>query len=75
MGTMTTAFATTVTKDGIEASVETDKESYTAGEEVKVTVMVKNTGAETVGNITVELKVPDGLKLADGQSSTIYMVY
>lgn len=72
LGTMSSVFAnTTMTKDGIEATITTDKESYEKGESIKVTVTVKNTGNQNVNNITVELKIPEGIQLAEGTDTTI----
>ena len=65
-----TAFAATASQDGLELLVTTDKTSYSATEQVTVTVTVKNTNAFAVSNVAVESNVPDGYKPADGYSST-----
>ena len=65
-----TAFAATASQDGLELSVTTDKTSYSATEQVTVTITVKNTNAFAVSNVAVESNVPDGYKAADGYSST-----
>ena len=65
-----TAFAATASQDGLELLVTTDKTSYSATEQVTVTVTVKNTNAFAVSNVAVESNVPDGYKPAEGYSST-----
>lgn len=47
----------TESKDGIEVTLETDKDSYSANEEVKISVSVKNTGETALNNVTVELRL------------------
>lgn len=68
---ITPVLAETVTKDGISVTVETDKDEYTKGEEVKITVTFKNTGDVAVDYISAKVKLPEGLVLPEGVSDTI----
>lgn len=62
IGTIVPSLADTIRKDGLEVTITTDKEVYRAGEEIKVTVAVKNTGQENIENVMVELEVPEGIQ-------------
>lgn len=66
----TTAFAADVSQDGLEVSLVTDKEAYNQGEQIAVTLAVKNTNEFAVKNVTLENLIPDGYVLADGASAT-----
>lgn len=61
----------TESKNGLEVTLETDKASYSANEEVKIFISVTNTGETALNNVTVELRLPDGIKLADGSDTKI----
>lgn len=71
MGAIAPSLADTIRKDGLEVTITTDKESYKAGEEIKVTVAVKNTGRENINNVMVELQIPEGIELAEGSDSQV----
>lgn len=71
IGTIVPSLADTIRKDGLEVTITTDKEVYRAGEEIKVTVAVKNTGQENIENVMVELEVPEGIQLAEGSDATV----
>ena len=59
----------TDSQSGIEATLVTDKNVYSAGEDIKVTVDVKNTNTYDVDNVNVVLKLPEGLILKSGDVS------
>ena len=52
-----------VTKDGITATLVTDKDSYSAGESLNATVKIENNTGKDIFIFT-EITVPDGVKLA-----------
>ena len=56
-------------QDGISLSVETDKESYESGQEIDVTVTVKNTNDYEIIDVSVTVEVPEGLRLVSGDLS------
>lgn len=58
-------------RDGLEVTVETDKEEYAIGEEIQVFVKVANNSTEALNNITIDLDIPEGVKLAEGLSTRI----
>ena len=59
-----TVFA--ASKDGITLSVDTDKESYKSGQEIDVSVTVKNTNAYLVSGVSVTVELPKNLRLVSG---------
>lgn len=67
LGMMTTpVWASSMSQDGLEVSLLTDKEVYDQGEDVQVTLTVTNTNEVAVTNVSLEHIIPDGYKLADG---------
>ena len=56
-------------QDGITLSVETDKESYESGQEIDVTVTVKNTNDYEIIDVSVTVELPEGLRLVSGDLS------
>lgn len=58
--------AETVTQDGLNAVIQTNKDSYTANEDIKITVTVTNTNTFEVKNVSIESLLPDALTLKDG---------
>ena len=62
----TTAFAASNEQNGLSAELITDKQEYTAGEEVGITLKVKNTSAY-VSNIWAKLVLPSVLRLKQGE--------
>ena len=63
----TTAFAAeSDSADGLTAALSTDKEAYTAGESIHVTLDVSNT-SDNVTNIRTELIIPEGVTLTEGR--------
>lgn len=62
----TTAFAASGEQDGLSAELITDKQEYTAGEEVGITLKVKN-ASPYVNNIWAKLVLPESLRLKQGE--------
>lgn len=58
--------AETGTQDGLNAVIQTDKESYAANEDIQITVTVTNTNTFEVKNVSIESLLPDALTLKDG---------
>ena len=57
--------------DGLEVTVEMDKESYDPGEPITATITVKNTSAQILTIANLEQLIPEGYKLsAESQAST-----
>lgn len=56
----------TESQNGIEATLNFNKQEYNANEEVEVTLNVKNNNSYAVKNIQTELIVPSTIKLATG---------
>lgn len=67
------SLAETLEKDGVEVIITTDKESYSTGEEILINVMARNIGAKSIGNIKIELQIPDGVTLAEGIGRTVFI--
>lgn len=64
-----TVFAAQQSQDGLEAQIITDKESYTANENIKTSITVKNTNDYEISNLTVTANLPESLKLVDGETT------
>lgn len=66
-----TVFAATGTDDASNLSVtlETDKESYEEGENVRLELTVKNDSANDYENLYFELDAPDGITFPDGTAT------
>ena len=67
--------AETVTQDGLTVSIATDKDFYDIGDNITVTVTLKNNGDRELANIQVDTLLPEGIKLTDGDQnlSGIYL--
>lgn len=50
-----------MTQDGIKATLTTDKDTYSVGDTVKVTVKIENTNSYAVNNVTYKATLPEGL--------------
>lgn len=59
------AFAATVTQDGLEVTLVTNKAEYSANEQIKTTLTVKNNNDTAVENVNLETALPEGYALAD----------
>lgn len=54
---------------GIDVSVSSDKEEYSADEEVKISYSIRNENENDVDGISWKIKIPEGLKLKEGSTS------
>ena len=64
------AQAATVTKDGLQATLTTDKKAYQAGEQIRVSLTVKNTGEKEMKPVSVSYTLPQMcLSTAAGQQT------
>lgn len=61
--------AAPVSQDGVEISLTTDKGEYGKTEKIVAALTVKNTNEFAVTNLSLENFVPDGYKLADGETA------
>ena len=59
------AFAESLTQDGLEVTLITDKSEYSQSEQIITTLTVKNTNDFAIKNVSLENVVPDGYKLAE----------
>ena len=67
---MPAAASTTVSRqDGLEVTVEMDKEAYDAGEPITATITVKNTSAEAVAIANLEQLIPEGYELSQSSKA------
>jgi len=58
-----------VAQDGLIATIETDKNTYQANEDVKITIKLENDNDFAVENVSIEGMIPKGLSLKNGQAS------
>lgn len=63
------AASTYVEHDGLEITVEMDKEQYDAGEPITATITVKNTNAAAVTIANLEQLIPEGYHLAQNSKA------
>ena len=66
---MVASTAETDIQSGIEATLVTDKNAYSSGEDIKVTVNVKNTNTYDVNDVSITVELPEGLTLKSGDLS------
>lgn len=59
------ATTTTTTQDGLEVTVEMDKEMYEPGEPITATITLKNTKYKEVTIKNLEQLIPEGFELAE----------
>ncbi|HIU69604.1 MAG TPA: VWA domain-containing protein [Candidatus Scubalenecus merdavium] len=64
------AFAASVSQDGLEVTLVTDKTAYEQDEQITATLVVLNTNEQPVSNVSLKHLVPDGYELADGSTDT-----
>ena len=64
------ASAATVTQDGLNASLTTDKTEYKKDEPITATLTVENTSGTSVKDVNLENIVPEGYELAKDYSLT-----
>jgi len=60
------ATATFVEHEGLEISIEMDKEEYLEGEPITATITVTNVSAESITIVNLEQLIPEGYKLTEG---------
>lgn len=65
----TQAFAAGI--DGLETSLKTDKDSYSKDDTITATLTVRNTGAETIKNISLSHLLPEGYEFVNEDNATI----
>ncbi len=54
-----------VTKEDVTVEITTDKDAYSSGEEIKVTVNVKNDSGEELTDVNIRVNWPEGMTDAD----------
>jgi len=64
------ATSTITEYDGLEVSIEMDKEVYDAGEPITATITVKNTTSAIMTIANLEQLIPDGYKLAKNSKAS-----
>ncbi len=82
------ARAESITQDGLKVTLSTDQDAYDTGDPIQSELMVTNTNASAVENVSLIQLVPDGYELADayeaesetvslepGESLTLSSVY
>ena len=62
------ASVSSVTSDGVIVTVETDKDTYALGEEIKLDVKIENTNSYDLVNIKINNYLPTGLSLASNSN-------
>ena len=58
--------AETVSQDGIEVSIQTDKDEYLQDEEIEISLNIKNTNSYKIEGVLVETVLPEELELKTG---------
>ena len=72
MVSATTVFkADTTTKDDVSVEITTDKESYSAGEEIQVTVVVTNNSKEELTDVNVRVNWPEGITFGKAEDKVL----
>lgn len=61
--------ASSMFQDGLEITLDTNKEIYTNGEEIEITLDVVNTNDYAISNVFLENVIPKGYKLKEGNST------
>ena len=62
--------AASLSQDGLEVTLTTDKESYSQDDQIVATLTVTNTNDFAVSHVSLENVIPEGYKLADGSEVT-----
>ncbi len=70
---VTPAFANVATQAGLELTLKTDKESYSEGESISVTLSVKNTNDFAVTNLDLQNTILDGYKLGNDSTASLHV--
>lgn len=63
------AAATSMVHNGLQVTMETDKEQYDAGEPITATITVLNTNPQSVTIASLEQLIPEGYVLAEGSAA------
>lgn len=53
-------------EDGLEVSIETDKDEYSSKDDINISVDIKNTNTYDMTGISVETLLPEGIKVKNG---------
>lgn len=61
-------FATSTTQDGLEATLKTDKDSYSKSDRISASLTVKNANSTDIENVVLEALVPDDYTITDNLS-------
>lgn len=61
-----TSLSVSDTQNGIEATLNFDKQEYVANEKVEVTLSIKNNNSYAINNIQTEIIIPNTMKLSTG---------
>ena len=69
LGLPAAATTTTSKYDGLEVTIEMDKEVYNPGEPITAKITVKNTSSDTITITNLEQLIPEGYKLANNSKS------
>lgn len=70
VGVMATpVLAASVSQDGLEITLTTNKERYSKGESIMATLTVKNTNDFAVKNVSLKNVVPEGYELEEGSNA------
>lgn len=56
-------------KDGLTVTLTTDKDSYSAEDEITAVLTVQNTNSSSVNDVALETLIPEGCKLAEGETA------
>lgn len=64
------ASAASVTKDGIEATLTTDKEEYSTSEPIVATLTVENKGDRIIDEVNLETLIPEGYHIESSSTAT-----
>lgn len=57
------------TQDGLEVVILTDKDEYTAEEEISLSISITNTNGYLIEGISIQTLLPEGLKIKSGDLS------
>jgi hypothetical protein len=64
--TLSASAASDNSQDGLTVTIVTDKESYTANEDINLSATVQNTNTYSVDNVSIEILLPTGLTHRSG---------
>lgn len=71
LGTTTIFKADTTTKEDVSVEITTDKESYSSGDKMLVTVVVTNNSAEELTDVNVRVNWPEGMSFAKAEDKVL----